>query len=218
MSYNTVIVQIRPDGRFEAWEPHGCEGLGTFKSMEDGVQDVTARYHYLGLKPLYQSNQVCVFEYGDHPAIQAKLAEVLEDAWKANLSIETLVDSLCRCKAEWARLKDWCIAGNGPGEMFRLQDSAKTATNHAEVFINYINSLWKEMARLKRCSFCDGKGTVTGNDKRIRHCPECEGTGQLKTDAYTKHCPTCGGGTTSPDAGQSYSICSTCDGSGKPKK
>ena len=60
---------------------------------------------------------------------------------------ERLRENLLRCKADWTRLKDWCIAGQGPQEMFRLQAAAKDARTYADVFIRYITSLWDELSK-----------------------------------------------------------------------
>jgi hypothetical protein len=68
-----------------------------------------------------------------------------------------------RYKADWTRLKDWCIGGQGPKEMFRLQDAAKDAKSHADVFIRYITSLWDELSKREspNAEVSDGGGHRT---------------------------------------------------------
>ncbi len=74
----------------------------------------------------------------------AKLIRQRNEARKAR---DTAAECLTRCKADWNRLKDWCIGGQGPAEMFRLMDSSKDAKTHADVFVKYVSSLWDELSK-----------------------------------------------------------------------
>ncbi len=57
---------------------------------------------------------------------------------------------VCRCNADWCRLKDFIIAGNGPEEMFRFKEAEKNGNKGVEMFLDYIDSLWSELARIRR--------------------------------------------------------------------
>jgi len=67
---------------------------------------------------------------------------------KQNQEIERLKEIVCRCNADWCRLKDWVIAGNGPEEMFRWQEACKDSKG-VEIFIGYVTRLWDELAKRK---------------------------------------------------------------------
>lgn len=65
---NIIIIEERPDGQFEIWEPHGCKGgqaagLGREPSMAEAKANVYKRYRAEGLRQLHDSAACCVMEY-----------------------------------------------------------------------------------------------------------------------------------------------------------
>ena len=132
MSYNVIIIEKRPTSEdYDIWEPHGmgdrtAAGLGTAPSMDAAIQNVTERTRNLNLTILTRKDDYAVLEYGDDDIVRVRstAAEALQKLEKAQATVDTLVESLSRCKADW-----------------------KT---NADVYVKYITSLWDELAELKR--------------------------------------------------------------------